>query len=72
MKFQTLKGINFGDIIETITGIYVEEIGKLGLPVPGASLHCFSEEEKKYIGQITLKRPIFLSNKIRNIPSFEN
>ena len=31
-KFQTQRDSNFGDIIETVTGISVEEIGKLGLP----------------------------------------
>ena len=61
-KFQTQKSINFKDITETVTGISAEEIGKLGLPVPGASLYCFSEKE--YIGQLTLKRSIFLSNQI--------
>ena len=35
--------INFGDITETITGISAEEIGKLGLPVSGASHHCFQK-----------------------------
>jgi len=28
--------------------------------------------EKEYIGQLTLKRPIFLSNQKFEIPSFEN
>ena len=34
-KFQTQRSINFRDIIETVTGMSAEEIGKLGLPVPG-------------------------------------
>ena len=42
-KFQTQRSSNFGDITETVTGIYVEEIGKLGLPVSGASLHYFQK-----------------------------
>ena len=33
-KFQTHRIRNFIDIIETVTGISAEEIGKLGLPVP--------------------------------------
>ena len=40
-KFQTQRSSNFGDITEIVTGISAEEIGKLGLPVLGASLHCF-------------------------------
>ena len=40
-KFQTHRSSNFGDITETVTGISAEEIGKLGLPVPEASLHYF-------------------------------
>ena len=40
-KFKTYRSSNFGDIIETVTGISAEEIGKLGLPVPGASLPYF-------------------------------
>ena len=40
-KFQTQRISNFRDITETVTGIFAEEIGKLGLPVLGASLHCF-------------------------------
>ena len=43
MKFQTYKNRNFEDTLETISGISVEEIGKLGLPVSGASLHCFQK-----------------------------
>ena len=42
-KFQIQRISNFGDITETVTGISVEEIGKLGLPVPGASLHYFQK-----------------------------
>ena len=42
-KFQTQRSSNFGDITETVTGISAEEIGKLGLPVTGASLHCFQK-----------------------------
>ena len=40
-KFQTQRSSNFGDIIETVMAISAKEIGKLGLPVPRASLHCF-------------------------------
>ena len=69
-KFQTQKRINFRDITKTVIGISAEESGKLGLPVLGASLHCFSEKE--CIGKIHLKIYIFISNKIWNIPSFEN
>ena len=39
---------NFRDTAETVSDIYAEEIGKLGLPIPGASLHCF--QKKEYIG----------------------
>ena len=42
-KFQTQMSINFGDITEIVTGISAEEIGKLGLPVSGASLHYFQK-----------------------------
>ena len=42
-KFMTQRISNFGDIIETVTGISAKEIRKLGLPVPGASLHCFQK-----------------------------
>ena len=42
-KLQTQRSINFGDIIEIVTRIFVEEIGKLGLPGPGASLHYFKK-----------------------------
>ena len=42
-KFQTQRSSNFRDITETVTGISTEEIGKLGLPVPGASLHYFQK-----------------------------
>ena len=42
-KFQTHRSSNFRDITETVTGISAEEIGKLGLPVPGASLHFFQK-----------------------------
>ena len=69
-KFQTQRSSNFGDITETVIEISAEEIEKLGLPVPGASLHCFTEKE--YIGQLALKRPIFLSNQKFEISSFEN
>ena len=43
VKFDTQKSSNFRDITETVTRISAEEIGKLGLPVPGASLHCFQK-----------------------------
>ena len=42
-NFQTYRSSNFRDITETISGIYAEEIGKLGLPVSEASLHCFKK-----------------------------
>ena len=42
-NFQTQRIINFADITETVTGISGEEIRKLGLPVPGVSLHCFQK-----------------------------
>ena len=32
--FHTYWSSNFRDIIETVTRIFAEEIGKLGLPVP--------------------------------------
>ena len=70
MKFQTHKNSNFGYIIETVTGICAEEIGNLGIPVPGASLHYF--QKKEYIGQIHLNISICLSNQILNISIFEN
>ena len=34
---------NLGYIIETVLGISAEEIGKIGLPIPGASLHYFQK-----------------------------
>ena len=34
---------NFGDTIEIVSNISTEEIGKLGLPVSGASLHYFQK-----------------------------
>ena len=42
-KFQTLRIRNFGDTTKSISVIFAEEIGKLGLPVPRASLHCFQK-----------------------------
>ena len=42
-KFQIYRSINLGDIIETVTDISADEIGKLGLPVSRASLHCFQK-----------------------------
>ena len=42
-KLQTQRSSNFGDITETVTIISAEEIGKLGLPVPKASHHCFQK-----------------------------
>ena len=42
-KFQTHRSSKFGDITETVTDILAEEIGKLGLPVLRASLHCFQK-----------------------------
>ena len=55
-------GSNVRYIIEKLIDISAEEIGKLGLPVSGASPHCFSEKE--YFGQLHLKRYIFISNQI--------
>ena len=43
MIFETHMSSNFRDTIETILDISAEEIGKLGLPIPGASLHCFQK-----------------------------
>ena len=60
MNFQTHRTSNFGDSIETVSVISTEEIGKLGLPIPGASLHCF--HKKEYIGQLAFKREIFMCN----------
>ena len=34
---------NFRDTTETVSGISADKIGKLGLLVPGASLHCFQK-----------------------------
>ena len=42
-KFHTLRSQKFGDTTEAISVIFVEEIGKLGLLVPGASLHYFQK-----------------------------
>ena len=42
-KFPRQRNSNFRDTIETVTGISTEEIRKLGLPVLGASLHCFQK-----------------------------
>ena len=42
-KFQTWRRSNFRDTIETVSNIYVEETCKLGLPVPGDSLHSFQK-----------------------------
>ena len=42
-KFQTHRGNNFRDITEIVTGMYAEEMGKLGLAVPGDSLHYFQK-----------------------------
>ena len=42
-KFYTYMSCNVRYIIETVTDISAEEIGKLGFPVPGASLHCFQK-----------------------------
>ena len=43
VKVQTQRISNFRDTIETVTGISVEEIGKLGLLGLGASLHFFQK-----------------------------
>ena len=42
-KFQTYRSSNFRDITKTVIGISKEKIGKLGLHVPGASLHYFQK-----------------------------
>ena len=42
-KLQTHMSSNFGDTAETISGISIGEIGKVGLPILGASLHCFQK-----------------------------
>ena len=42
-KMSNTEEHNLGDIIETVTCISAEEIEKLGLPVPGAFLHCFQK-----------------------------
>ena len=42
-KFQTHRSSNFRDTAETVSGISIEEIGKLGLPIPGDSLHYFQK-----------------------------
>ena len=56
-KFQIQRSSNFRDTIETVSGISVKEIGKLGLPAPGASLHCF----QKGVHWTTLLQEIYLS-----------
>ena len=56
-KIQTYMSSNFRDIIEIGTGISAEEIGKLGLPVPGASLHCY---QKRIILDRSIWRDIYL------------
>ena len=40
-KFQTHRNSEFGDITEIVTGIFVEEIGKLGIPVLEAPCTVF-------------------------------
>ena len=42
-KFQNVRRKTFRDTAESISIIYAEENGKLGLTVPGASHHCFQE-----------------------------
>ena len=42
-KFQTQRSSTFRDTTKTMSCISEEEIGKLGLPVSGASLHCFQK-----------------------------
>ena len=48
VKFQTQRSNNFSDTTETVSEISVEEIGKLGLPVSEASLHCFQKRSTLY------------------------
>ena len=62
MKFHTHRSTTIKYTAEIVLGISAEEIGKLGLPVPGSFPPLFSEKE--YIGQLALKRSIFLSNQI--------
>ena len=58
-KFQKHRCSNFRDITETVTQIFAKEIGKLGLPVPGASLkivHWTDPFEEIYLSiQLDLK-----------------
>ena len=42
-NFWTYMAINFRDTIEIVAIISAKEIGKLGLPVPRAFLHCFQK-----------------------------
>ena len=70
-KFQTHMSINFWDIIETMIGISAEEIGKLGRPVPGASLHYFQKRSTldssiwRYLYLYPIRSEIFQVLKIR-------
>ena len=42
-NFNAIRIVNFGDTTESISDIYVEEIGKLGLTVLGDSHHYFQK-----------------------------
>ena len=42
-QFDFLDKESFEDTVEIVSDISVEEIGKLGLPVPGASLQYFQK-----------------------------
>ena len=69
-KFQTVRSRNFGDTAESISDNSTEEIGE-------TRASCFERfpplfSEKEYIGQLTLKRNIFLANQNFEIPSLKN
>ena len=56
MKFPTHISSNFEDTAETVSGISIEEIGKLGFPVSGASLHSF---QKRSTLDISILRDLY-------------
>ena len=70
-NFYTQRSINFIYIIEIVTWISTEEIGKLGLSIPGASLHCFQKRSAlessiwRDIFSYTIRSEIFQVLKIR-------
>ena len=69
-KFQIVRSRNFEDTAESISDNFVEEIGEARASYFGSFPPLFSENE--YIGQLALKRHIFLSNQKFEIPSLEN